>query len=155
VFLFTDLVECRYLLLEGLRHRVLLPGVDAQAHEREEAVRLSVFGFAVDEAGKPSKPLPVRRAGVSVVSLGQCLGGKGSEELRKHRPVFQPGLKVAGAGLDDGARVALLPLMTVRPNWFHAYIPATRVASGFCRAISRMFPKRLRETPCARQGRCP
>jgi hypothetical protein len=64
-------------------------------------------------------------------------------------------LNVAGAGLDDGARVALLPLMTVRPNWFHAYIPATRVASGFCRAISRMFPKRLRETPCARQGRCP
>jgi integrase len=33
------------------------------------------------------------------------------------------------------------PLMTLRPSWFHAYIPATRVASGFCRAISRMFPK--------------
>ena len=30
----------RYLLLEGLCHRVLLSGVAAQAHEREEAVRL-------------------------------------------------------------------------------------------------------------------
>ena len=35
--------------------------------------RLSVLGFAVGEAGKPSKPPPVRRAGVGVVPLGQCL----------------------------------------------------------------------------------
>ena len=33
------------------------------------------------------------------------------------------------------------PFLTLRPSWFHAYIPATRVASGFCRAISKMFPK--------------
>src|SRR5258707_15700990 len=77
VFLLAGLVERRYLLLEGLRHRVLLSTVAVQAHEREEAVRLSVFRFAVGEAGKPSKPPPVRRAGVSVVPLGQCLRGKG------------------------------------------------------------------------------
>jgi len=33
------------------------------------------------------------------------------------------------------------PFLTLRPSWFHAYRPATRVASGFCRAISRMLPK--------------
>ena len=83
VFLLAGLVERRYRLLEGLRHQVLLPTAAVQAHEREEAVRLSVFRFAVREAGKPSKPPPVRRAGVSVVPLGQCLRGKGAEELRK------------------------------------------------------------------------
>src|ERR1700722_8753654 len=100
-FLLAGSVERGYLLLEGLRHRVLLSTVAVQAHEREEAVRLSVFRFAVGEARKPSKPSPVRRAGVSVVSLGQCLRGEGSEELRKHSRVLEPGLKVAGAGLDN------------------------------------------------------
>ena len=52
MFLLADLVECRYLLLEGLRHRVLLSTVAVQTHEREEAVRLAVFWFAVGEAGK-------------------------------------------------------------------------------------------------------
>src|SRR5258708_34766830 len=104
-FLLAGLVERRYLLLEGLRHRVLLSTVAVQAHEREEAVRLSVFGFAVREAGKPSKPPPIRRAGVSVVPLRQCLSGKGSEELRKRSGVLEPDLKVAGAGLDNSARV--------------------------------------------------
>jgi hypothetical protein len=65
-------------------------------------------------------------------------------------PKLRPSISIQ---FEQSDRLALLPLMTVRPNWFHAYI--TRVASGFCRAISRMFPKRLRETPCARQGRCP
>jgi hypothetical protein len=74
-------------LLEGLRHRVLLSGVAVQTHEREEAVRLAVSGLAIREAGKPSKPPPVRRAGVSVIALGQCLSGKGSEELRKRSGV--------------------------------------------------------------------
>ena len=101
VFLLAGFVERRYLLLEDFRHRVLLSTVAVQAHEREEAVRLSVFRFAVREAGKPSKPPPVRRAGVSVVPLGQCLRGKGSEELRKRSGVLEPGLKVAGAGLDN------------------------------------------------------
>jgi hypothetical protein len=76
-----------------------------QAHEREEAVRLSVFKFAVREAGKPSKPPPVRRPGISVVPLRQCLRCKGSEELWKDRSVFQPGLKVASTGLDNGASI--------------------------------------------------
>src|SRR5580704_6674885 len=105
VFLLAGSVERRYLLLEGLRHRVLLSTVAVQAHEREETVRLSVFRFAVREAGKPSKPSPVRRAGISVVSLGQCLRGKGSEELRKDSRVLEPGLEVAGAGLDNSTWV--------------------------------------------------
>jgi hypothetical protein len=53
VFLLAGLAERRYLLFEGLRHRVLLSTLAVQAHEREEAVRLSVFRFAVGEAGKP------------------------------------------------------------------------------------------------------
>lgn len=105
MFLLAGLVEIGYLLLERLRHRVLLPGMALQAHEGEEAVRLSVFGFAVREAGKPSKPSPVCRAGVSVVPLGQSLCAKGSEKFWKQRPVFQPGLKVAGGGLGNGARI--------------------------------------------------
>ena len=81
--LLAGVVELRYLLFEGLRQRVLLSGVAVQTHEREEVVRLSVFRFAVSEAWKPSKPPPIRRAGVSIVPPGQCLSGKGSEELRK------------------------------------------------------------------------
>ena len=107
VFLPAGFVERRYLLLEGLRHRVLSSTVAVQAHEREEAIRLSVFRFAVGEAGQSSKPPPVRRAGVSVVPLGQCLRGKGSEELRKRSRMLEPGLKVAGAGLDNSCRTAL------------------------------------------------
>jgi hypothetical protein len=103
MFLLTGLVERRHLLLEGLRHRVLLSTV--AAHEREEAVRLSLFGFAVGEAGKPSEPSPIRRDGVSVVPLGQCLRGEGSEELWKDSGVSKLGLQVAGAGLDDRTRV--------------------------------------------------
>jgi hypothetical protein len=79
------LVERRYLL----RPRVLLSTVAVQAHEREEVVRLSVFRFAVGEAGKPSKPPPIRRAGVSIVPLRQCLSGKGSEELRKRSRMLE------------------------------------------------------------------
>jgi hypothetical protein len=97
-------VERRYLLLEGLRHRVLLSTVAVQA-TKGEAVRLSVFRFAVREAGKPSKPPPVCRAGVSVVPLGQCLRGKGSEELRKRSRMLELDLKVAGAGLDNSTWV--------------------------------------------------
>src|SRR5260370_24601987 len=55
--------------------------------------------------GKPSKPPPVRRAGVSVVPLGKFLRGEGSEELRKRSAVLEPGLKVAGAGLDNSTWV--------------------------------------------------
>jgi glycerol uptake facilitator-like aquaporin len=41
-----------------------------------------------------------------------------------------------------GARMRMprSPFLTFRPSWFHAYIPATRVASGLCLAISKMFP---------------
>src|SRR5580698_5604101 len=109
-FLLAGSVERRYLLLEGLRHRVLLSTVAVQVHEREEAVGLSVFRFAVREAGKPSKPPPVRRAGVSVVPLGQCLRGKGSEELRKDSGVLEPGLKIAGAGLDNSTWIETVGL---------------------------------------------
>ena len=30
-------------------------------------------------------------------------------------------------------RMPFSPFLTLRPSWFHAYRPATRVASGFCR----------------------
>jgi hypothetical protein len=44
--------------------------------------------------------------------------------------------------IDTGANApTLLPLDDFASCWFHASMPATRVASGFCRAISRMFPK--------------
>jgi hypothetical protein len=54
-----------------------------QTNEREEAVRLAVFGLAIRKAGKPPEPSPVSSAGVGIVLLRQCLSGKGSEELRK------------------------------------------------------------------------
>jgi hypothetical protein len=69
----------------GGPHPYTQDGVASGRASREEAVRLSVFRFAVREAGEPPEPSPVRRAGVSVVSLGQCLGGKGPEQLRKNR----------------------------------------------------------------------
>jgi hypothetical protein len=37
--------------------------------------------------------------------------------------------------------VPFSPLLTWRPSWFHAYIPATLVAKGRCLAISRMLPR--------------
>ena len=40
-----------------------------------------------------------------MVAAGEGLSGKGAEELGKRARVFQPGLKVATAGLDDGARI--------------------------------------------------
>jgi hypothetical protein len=91
MFLLPSSVKRRYLLLEGFRHRVLLSAVALQEHERKEAVRLSVLGFAVGEAGKPPKPSPVSCAGVGIVPLGQCLRGEGCEELRKDSGLFEPG----------------------------------------------------------------
>ena len=46
-------------------------------------------------------------------------------------------------GAIKGARMRMpfCPFFTLRPSWFHAYIPATLDAVGICRAISRMFPK--------------
>jgi hypothetical protein len=38
-------------------------------------------------------------------------------------------------------RMPCSPFLTFRPSWFHAYRPATRVASGFCRAISKNVAK--------------
>ena len=38
-------------------------------------------------------------------------------------------------------RIPFSPFLTRRPNWFHAYIPASLVAEGRCLAISRMLPK--------------
>jgi hypothetical protein len=40
------------------------------------------------------------------------------------------------AGRAGGERVPFWNLMTLRPSWFHAYIPAMRVASGFCEALT-------------------
>src|SRR5258708_34909518 len=60
-FLLPGVGRVRYLLLEGLRHRVLLTGVAVQTHEREEVVRLSVFGFAIGKAGRPPEALPASR----------------------------------------------------------------------------------------------
>ena len=96
VILLLGLVERRYLLLEDLRLRVLLSAVAVQVHERKEAIGLAVWGLQFGKAGKPSKPPPVSRAGISVVPSGQFLREKGSDELWKHRSVFQPRLNVAG-----------------------------------------------------------
>jgi hypothetical protein len=38
-------------------------------------------------------------------------------------------------------RIPFSPFLTLRPSWFHAYSPATRVAVGRCLAISKTFPK--------------
>jgi hypothetical protein len=80
----AGLVERRYLLLEGLRRRVLLSTVAVQAHEREEAVRLSVFRFAV------------RNAEGRVLGRHGTFGGRG--EILK---AALPGLQCFGFNADS------------------------------------------------------
>ena len=82
--LFSLFIELRDFLHEDLGHRVLFAAVSFEPNEREEAIRLSVLGFAVGEAGEPPEPPPVRRAGVSIVALAKRLCGESSEELWKH-----------------------------------------------------------------------
>jgi hypothetical protein len=54
---------------------------------------------------KPPEPPPVSSAEVGIVTLGQCLRGEASQELRKYSCVHEPCLEVAGAGLDHGTRI--------------------------------------------------
>ena len=66
---------------------------------------LAVFGLAVGEAGKTAKAPPVRRAGVRAVPLGEGLGDERGQRRRVHVLVLQPGLEVAEAGFNHGARL--------------------------------------------------
>ena len=104
MLLLSCLVELGDLPLECLGNGVLLPGVAAEPNEREETIRLAVLGFAVGEAGESPEPPPVRRAWIGIVATGKRLRGESSDELWKHSGVLQPGLEVAGACLNDGAR---------------------------------------------------
>jgi hypothetical protein len=57
----------------------VLSAMAVQAHEKEEAVRPSVFRFAIGKFGAAVQTSSVCRAGVSVVPLCQCLRGERSE----------------------------------------------------------------------------
>jgi hypothetical protein len=62
-------VQRCYLLLEGLRHRVLLSAVAVQAHKREEAIRLAVFELELKENQYliyPRLEQPVQRISIRV-----------------------------------------------------------------------------------------
>jgi hypothetical protein len=82
--LFSLFIELGDFLREGLGHRILLAAVTLEPNEREESVRLLVFGFAVGKAGKSAEPPPVRRARIGIVAAGQRLCGEGAKQLWKH-----------------------------------------------------------------------
>jgi hypothetical protein len=104
-FLFSLFIELRDFLREGLGHRILLAAITLEPNEREETIGLAVFGFAICEAWESPEPPPVRRARIGIVATGKRLCGESSDELWKRSGVLQPGLEVAGACLNDGARI--------------------------------------------------
>jgi hypothetical protein len=66
VILLVSLVQRRYLLPEGIRHRVLLLAVTVQGHEREEPVGAAVFEFAIGKPG--SRPNLIQSAALGSAS---------------------------------------------------------------------------------------
>ena len=84
---------------------MLLPAVTSELNERERAIGLAVLGFAIGEARQPPEPSPVCSAGVGIVATGKRLCSESCDELWQYRRVLQLGLEVAGAGLNDGARM--------------------------------------------------
>ena len=76
-----------------------------QPNEREQPIVSFVFGFAVGESGQPAEASPVGCARIGTVASRERLGGEGAEEFGEHGDVFEPGLEIAAAGLDDGTRL--------------------------------------------------
>ncbi len=101
--LLAGLVEGGDLVVKGLGHGVLPAAVAAELREGEAAVRSAVLGLAIGETGQAAEAAPVGGAEVGVVAAGESLRGQGAEEFGERACVFEPGLEIAGAGLDDGA----------------------------------------------------
>ena len=89
---------------EGLGLGVLFAGGADKSNQREVPCGIAVSRLAVAEAGKPSEPPPICRAGVGSVADGKSPGCQAAERLGKYLSMFQPCLEVAGAGFDNGAR---------------------------------------------------
>jgi len=64
------------LFVKSFSLRVLQPGMAGEPNEREEAVRFTVFGFAIGEAGKPAESTPVGGARIGVIAPRQRLRPK-------------------------------------------------------------------------------
>ena len=90
-------------ILEGLGIGELLSGMAVKPNERKECFSLSMLWLAVREAGKSAKPPPIGCARIGSVATSDSLSGESPERFGKDMRVLQPCLKVAGAGLDDGA----------------------------------------------------
>ena len=103
--LFLELVEFRHFQSQVGGLSVLDSCRASQQDVREESVVLAVLGLAVGEAGETAKAPPVRRAGVRVVPFGKGLGNECGERCRVHIIVLEPGLEVAEAGFNHGARL--------------------------------------------------
>jgi hypothetical protein len=79
LFLFMQLGD---LFVKGIDNRVLLPGMADEPNEREEAIRLSIFGFAIGEAGEPADSTPAGGARIGLVASRQSLCCETSNQLR-------------------------------------------------------------------------
>ena len=87
------------------RHPILFATVTPELNEGEQAIELAVLGFAVGEARQAPEPSPVRSAWIGIIAIGKRLCGDSSDEFWQHSGMLEPGLEVAGAGLNDGARI--------------------------------------------------
>ena len=94
-------MQARDFVIEGLGNGELLSGMAVKPNERREAFRISVLWLAVGEAGESSEPPPVGCARIGSVPMRDCLSGKRPEWFGKDVRMFQPRLKVTGAGFDD------------------------------------------------------
>jgi hypothetical protein len=103
--LFSLLVKLGDLLDEYLGRAILFAAVTLELNERKQAIELAVLGFAVGEARQPPEPSPVRSAWIGIVAIGKRLCCESSDGFWQHSGVLEPGLEVAGAGLNDAARI--------------------------------------------------
>ena len=103
--LFLKLVEFRHFQSQIGGLPILHSGRASQQDVGIEAVALAVLGLAVGETGETAKAPPVRGARVCAVPLCEGLGDESGEGRRVHIIVLQPGLEVAEAGFNHGARL--------------------------------------------------
>jgi hypothetical protein len=103
--LFLELVKFCHFKAQVYCLPVLDSSRASQQDVWEEAVVLAVLGLAVGEAGETAKSPPVSGAGVRAISLRESLGNEGRQRGRIQVIVFQPGLEVARAGFNHGARL--------------------------------------------------